>query len=139
MPPADNRPIVETTIRVRFAETDMMGVVHHASYLAYLEEGRSEYTRQCGAPYAELQEMGYFLAVGEMTIRYHASATYDDLITVRTWLDDLRSRGVTFGYEVLDSANGRLLITASVRLICIDQDGQARCIPSEWVSRLAAT
>jgi acyl-CoA thioester hydrolase len=138
MPPADNRRIVETTIRVRFAETDMMGVVHHASYLAYLEEGRSEYTRQCGAPYAELQEMGYFLAVGEITVRYHASATYDDLITVRTWLDDLRSRGVTFGYEVVDAESGRLIITASVRLICIGHDGQVRRIPSEWVSRLAA-
>jgi acyl-CoA thioester hydrolase len=137
MPPADNRRIVETTIRVRFVETDMMGVVHHASYLAYLEEGRSEYTRQCGAPYAELQEMGYFLAVGEVTIRYHASATYDDLITVRTWLDDLRSRGLTFGYEVVDAASGARLVTASVRLICIDHSSQARRIPSKWVSHFA--
>ena len=139
MPPVDHRRIVETSFRVRFAETDMMGVVHHASYLAYLEEGRSEYTRQCGAPYTDLQEMGYFLAVSEVAIRYHAPATYDDLITVRTWLDDLRSRAITFGYEVVATATNNLLITASVRLICIDHDNQVRRIPPEWVSHFTAS
>ena len=134
MPTANNRRIVETPIRVRFAETDMMGVVHHASYLAYLEEGRSEYTRQCGMPYADLQEMGYFLAVSEVAIRYHASARYDDLITVRTWLEDMRSRAATFGYEVIDADSGKRLITATVRLVCIDHDGQPRRIPTEWAS-----
>jgi acyl-CoA thioester hydrolase len=83
-------------------------------------------------PYAELQEMGYFLAVSEVTIRYHAPATYDDLITVRTWLDDRRSRAITFGYEVVDAVSGELLVTATVRLICIDGDGQVRRIPSDW-------
>jgi acyl-CoA thioester hydrolase len=131
MQPADPR-IKETTFRVRFAETDLMGVVHHANYVVYFEAGRVDFTRQIGAPYADLEALGYSLAVSELHIRYLAAARFDQLITVRTWLDEIRSRTATFGYEVVDAETRELVVTGTAKLICIDHAGQVRRIPPGW-------
>ncbi len=126
--------LTETTFHVRFAETDMMGVVHHAMYVVYFEEGRSELSRQRGIPYSALEAMGYSLAVSELQVRYVASARYDDFITVRTWLEALRSRGMTFGYEVINPVTGQVLVTGLSKHICVDRDGQVRRLPEEWIA-----
>ena len=135
MPPDDPR-IKETSFRVRFAETDLMGVAHHSSYVIYFEAGRVDFTRQAGAPYAELEAHGFSLAVSELKLRYLAAARFDQLITVRTWLAELRSRTITFGYEIVDAGTRQVLVTGSARLICIDHDGQVRRIPPDWLEAM---
>ncbi len=137
--PAESRPLLtETTFHVRFAETDQMGVVHHAVYLVYFEEGRSELSRQHGAPYAGLEALGFSLALSSVTVRYLAPARYDERITVRAWVEQLRSRGITFAYEVVSAASGQTLVTGQTQHICIDRAGEVRHIPQAWLAPLRA-
>jgi acyl-CoA thioester hydrolase len=92
---------VDVPVRVRYAETDMMGIVYYGAYPVYLEVARNEYMREKGLPYRELEEMGYRLVVSGVEIKYYNPAVYDDLLTVRTSVSDIRSRAVTFTYEIL--------------------------------------
>lgn len=135
MQPDDPR-IKETSFRVRFAETDLMGVAHHSSYVIYFEVGRVDFTRQAGAPYSDLEAQGYSLAVSELNLRYIAAAHFDQMITVGTWLAELRSRTVTFGYEIIDSETRQVLVSGSARLVCLDHGGQVRRIPLPWVEAM---
>ena len=123
---------IETTFRIRFAETDAMGIVHHSNYLVYFEEGRSELSRQSGASYADLEARGYSLAVSEVTVRYVASAQYDQQITVSTRVEDVRSRSITFAYRVIDTNTGQLLVGGKTKHICIDHDNRVCRIPRYW-------
>lgn len=129
----DDPRIKETSFRVRFAETDLMGVVHHASYVIYFEAGRVDFTRQVGAPYSELEALGYSLAVSDLHVRYIAAARFDQMITVRTWLAAVKSRSVAFTYEIVDAETRQTLVTGDVKLICIDHSGQVRRIPQSWL------
>ena len=129
----DDPRIKETSFRVRFAETDLMGVVHHASYVIYFEAGRVDFTRQVGAPYSDLEAQGFSLAVSDLHVRYIAAARFDQMITVRTCLAEVKSRMVEFGYEIVDSETRQLLVTGDVKLICIDHDGQVRRIQQSWL------
>ena len=79
-------------LRVRYAETDQMGVVYHANYLIWCEIGRTDFIRQHGVSYAELEEQGVLLAVSEATLRLHAAARYDELVRVETTLAEVKSR-----------------------------------------------
>jgi len=133
MPPTGAQ-VKETTFRVRYAETDLMGIVHHASYVIYLEEARVDFTRQIGAPYLDLEAEGYSLAVSELHIRYKAPARFDQQIIVRTWLEEVQSRAVTFSYEVVEPQTQTLLATAQARLICVDRSGSVRRIPETWLN-----
>jgi len=135
MPPGD-RFVAETTFHVRYAETDAMGIVHHTAYIVYFEEGRSHLGRVLGAPYAALEENGYSLAVSEVTARYIAPARYDQRIGILTWVEDLRSRGVVFGYEVVDAETRQLLVTGQTKHICVDRHGQVRRLPGEWANKM---
>jgi acyl-CoA thioester hydrolase len=131
---------VPIEFRVRYAETDQMGVVYHANYLVWCELGRTELIRVRGTPYAELERQGVVLAVADASLRYHAGARYDDLIRVETWIEELRSRTVTFAYRVLrigDQGGGEKLATASTRLICIDRHMRPRKLPDDLMRRLA--
>jgi acyl-CoA thioester hydrolase len=124
--------------RVRYAETDQMGVVYHANYLVWCEIGRTELMRQFGYPYAALEESGVRLAVAEATVRYREAARYDDPILVVTRLTAARSRAVTFEYEILrDGGNGepRPLASASTTLVPIDERGASRRLPDELLER----
>jgi acyl-CoA thioester hydrolase len=125
--------VKETEIRVRFAETDMMGIVHHSNYLIYLEAARIDFTHQINAPYADLEAGGHSLAVTDIEIRYHAPARFDELITVYTWIADMRSRLITFAYEIVNDHKSRqLLVSAKTKLICVDHQNQVRRIPDSW-------
>jgi acyl-CoA thioester hydrolase len=132
-------PVVETTLRVRYAETDAMGVVYHANYLVWFEVGRGEYFRAIGQDYGEWERQGYFLPVSEVQARFHAPARYGDLVTVRTWLDQVRSRGVTLGYEVRAVCSQARLVTGVTRHVCVDRQGQACRLPQEWLSGMERT
>ena len=117
--------------RVRYAETDQMGVVYHAEYLVWCEVGRTDYIRALGLPYAELERRGTALAVAEASIRYHAPARYDDLIHVETRLVDVRSRAITFEYLIRNGQNGGRLATARTLLVSLDSTGKPVPLPPE--------
>lgn len=131
MPPTD-RTIIETTFYVRYAETDAMGIIHHASYIVYFEEGRSNYARQRGSDYASFERSGYYLTVSEVTARFIKPAHYGRQITVRCWIDDMKSRGLTFGYEIVDAQSRELLVEGHSKHICITHAGQVAHLPNEW-------
>lgn len=109
-------------VRVRYADTDRMGVVYYGNYPAFFEVARSEYIRRKGYTYRELEEMGYLLVVVGLEAKYFNSATYDDVLTVRTRMTELRSRGMTFHYEV--TLDGTLLVEGKTKHICISAENR---------------
>jgi acyl-CoA thioester hydrolase len=123
---------VETTFHVRYAETDQMGVVHHAAYIVWLEEGRSAWMRANGSSYAQFEKDGFMLAVSEVNIRYRQAARYDQQVTIRCWVDEVRSRQVTMCYEVIDAEKNAILAKACTKHICLNTDGQVTPMPQKW-------
>lgn len=123
----------ETTIelRVRYAETDQMGVVYHANYLVWCEIGRTDLIRHLGFSYAELERNGIGLAVIDASLRYHSAARYDDLIRVRTVISDVRSRTVTFDYTIEDAVKGVRLASAQTTLASLNKEGKLVALPAE--------
>jgi acyl-CoA thioester hydrolase len=111
-------------LRVRYAETDQMGVVYHANYLVWCEVGRTDFIRQCGMSYAQMEERGVKLAVTEATLRLHSSARYDDLIKVTTRLAALRSRAVEFAYEITRASDGARVASAATTLMSLSAEGR---------------
>ena len=139
MPSAiSNKRIVETTFPVRYAETDQMQMVHHSNYVVWMEEGRSEYMRQSGADYADIERGGHLFAVTNIQVRYLVSAHYGERVTVRTWVEDLRSRQLTFGYEIVNASTGAALVTATSEHLCLDRQGNVIRIPDHWRKLLSA-
>ena len=124
--------VAETTFHVRYAETDQMGIVHHSAYIVWFEEGRSAWSRQIGRPYADFERSGYALAVTEVGARYIAPACYDQEVTVRTRVSQVRSRLIHFEYEGLDTQTGKLLVNGFTAHICLDQQGKPARIPEDW-------
>jgi acyl-CoA thioester hydrolase len=127
-----DRFVSETTFYVRYAETDAMRIVHHSSYIIYFEEARSDYTRQRGSDYADFERGGLFLSVVEVNARYVRPARYGQQVTIRTWIEAIQSRGLTFSYEVVDTATGAVHVTGTTRHICVNRDGQVAKIPEAW-------
>lgn len=122
----------ETSFHVRYAETDQMGLVHHAAYIVWFEEGRSDYMRALGSGYDDFEAAGLALPVVECYARYVAAARYDQLITVRTRIDERKSRRLTFSYEIVDPERDTVLVTGYTRHVCVDHDGNLRRFPPEW-------
>jgi acyl-CoA thioester hydrolase len=121
--------ITETNLRVRYAETDTMGVVYHANYLIWFEVGRGDYFRALGQDYGEWEKRGFLLPVSEAYARFHAPARYGDLITVRTSLAQLRSRELTLDYQVIHGETGQILATGWTKHICVDHESHVRRLP----------
>ena len=117
--------------RVRYPETDQMGVVYHANYLHWCDIGRTEYLRARGATYADLERTGMLLAVSQATLRYHASARYDQMVRVETTLRDVRSRALTFDYVIVDAETGTRFVSASTVLVSLDAAGRPVQLPLE--------
>jgi acyl-CoA thioester hydrolase len=117
--------------RVRYSETDQMGVVYHAEYLVWCEVGRTDFIRSLGLPYSELERRGTSLAVAEATIRYHAPARYDDVVRVETSLVDVRSRAITFEYVIRNAATAERLASARTLLVSLDASGKPVPIPAD--------
>ena len=123
------KEVFETSFPVRYAESDQMGVAHHSNYIVWMEEGRSQYMRAKGLGYEDIERGGAFMAVTEVNVRYVAPARYGDHVTVRTWIDEVRSRTLSFGYELLDTASRMLLATGRIKLIWIDRHGRVIKMP----------
>jgi acyl-CoA thioester hydrolase len=126
-----------TEVRVRYAETDQMGVVYHANYLVWCEIARTDLIRTLGASYRELEERGVRLAVSEASVRYIAAARYDDRIRVETRLSRVTSRTMIFDYTILNADSLQRLATASTTLISLDQSNRVAVLPAELRRSLA--
>ncbi len=124
--------IAESEVEVRYAETDAMGVVHHGSFVLYLELGRTGYMRQRGHDYASLERSGHHLAVVELRVRYHKPARYGQRLRVRSWIEGMSSRSITFAYDILDVESGACHVTGSSSHVCITGAGQITRIPRPW-------
>ncbi len=133
-----NRRTASVEFRVRYAETDQMGVVYHSHYLVWCEVGRTDYIRRLGMPYAEIERQGTKLAVAEATLRYHAPARYDDLVRVETTLDEVRSRTISFTYRIVNADTGTRLVSASTTLISLDAAGKPTAFPADFRARMDA-
>lgn len=121
----------ETTIRVRYAETDQMGYVYYGNYAQYYEVGRVEALRELGFSYREMEEKGIMLPVLELNINYKKPAFYDDEITIVTTIKEIPSVRITFDYECYNS-NKELLNTGKVTLVFIDKNTNKPCQPPAW-------
>jgi acyl-CoA thioester hydrolase len=123
---------VETTVRVRYAETDQMGVVYYANYLVWMEVGRVELCRACGFNYREMEEQdGILLAVAEANCRYASPARYDDVVTIRAWIEDPHNRMVTFGYEM--RVGERKIATGHTRHIFLNRELRPARMPEKYL------
>src|SRR5437868_4983247 len=120
-------PTGEITIRVRYAETDRMGLLHHANYLVYFEQGRTELLRARGIAYKDLEDQGYLLVLTKVEVRYRAPARYDDLLTLRTIVERTTAVRIDHRYELL--RDGVLLAEGKTTLACIDRDGRVQPLP----------
>lgn len=117
----------EITIRVRYAETDRMGLLHHANYLIYFEQGRTELLRSCGMSYKELEDRGFLLVLTKFEVKYRWPAHFDDLLTLKTIVTRTTSVRIDHRYEMY--CEGRLLAEATSTLACVDRDGRPQALP----------
>ena len=125
----------EIKLRVRYAETDQMGVVYHANYLIWMEMGRTELCRKMGVRYREMEDFdGVLLAVAEVSCRYAYPARYDDDVIVCTAITQATSRLVRFGYEVKSAESDRTLATGSTTHVFCGRDMRPRKLPPKYWS-----
>jgi acyl-CoA thioester hydrolase len=130
----------ETKVRVRYAETDKMGIVHHANYLVWFELGRSEFCRARGFSYLEMEEKhDALLVVAEIYCRYKAPAHYDDEITVRTKIEEIRSRSMRFVYEIFRDSDETLLAEGETLHVVTDSNKKVRSLPTNYKEMLLNT
>jgi acyl-CoA thioester hydrolase len=123
----------ETRLRVRYAETDRMGVVYYANYLVWMEVGRVELCKSLGFSYRSMEEEdGVQLAVAESSCRYRYPARFDDEVVVKTWVADANPRIVTFGYEMRLAKNDQVLAVGQTRHICVDREMQRIRLPEKY-------
>lgn len=123
-------------IAVRFAETDAMGVVHHAAYIIWFEAARVAWMDAVGMPYREVAAGGHHFSVVGVRGEYRAPARFGDTVRVTTSVRQLRSRQVSFDYVVTNAATGQTLMTGATDHICVDLDGRMARIPDEVMERL---
>ena len=125
----------EARVRVRYAETDQMGVVYYANYLVWFEVGRVEFIRQIGLDYKRMEEEeGALIAVIEVRARYKAPARYDDELAVRTRLAGVRGGMVRFGYEVVRVADGAMLCEGETVHMVVGRDMKRRRMPERYAA-----
>ncbi len=122
----------ESRLRVRYAETDQMGVVYHANYLVWMEIGRVEYVRSLGMNYKDLEREGFYLSVVGVNCRYLRPALYDQEIIVGTQLINTNPRVVEFGYEIRRQDAKELLAEASSRHLWLSRDWRPIRLPIEY-------
>ncbi|MGA7157075.1 MAG: thioesterase family protein [Acidobacteriaceae bacterium] len=128
----------EARVRVRYAETDQMGVVYHANYLVWFEVGRVEFIRQLGMDYRAMeQEDDALIAVAEVTVRYKAPARYDDELIVRTSLAGVRGSIVRFRYAVVRAADEMVLCEGETVHIVVGRDMRRREMPEKYAELFA--
>ncbi len=123
----------ETTVRVRYAETDQMGVVYYGNYFVWFEVGRVELLRELGCTYKEMEQKDdSYIVVAEANCRYLRPARYDDLLRIRTRVAEARSRAIRFAYEILDDSTGELLVTGDTMHVICDHNGRPKTLAAKY-------
>ena len=123
----------ETTVRVRYAETDQMGVVYYGNYFTWFEIGRVELCRQLGFEYKRMEaEDDSFIVVADAHCRYKRPARFDDLLVIRTKVSESQRRTVRFDYEIIDQASGELLATGDTLHVICDRLGKPKSLPEKY-------
>jgi len=126
-------PPVETRLRVRYAETDQMGIVYYANYLIWMELGRVEYCRAAGIRYRDMEQNdGILLAVAEASCRYVSPALYDEEVIVRTWIEQAHPRMIRFAYEMLEASTARRLATGETKHVFSGRDPKPKKLPEKY-------
>lgn len=121
---------ISTEVRVRYAETDQMGMVYYANYLVWFEVGRAEFCRQRGFVYRDFERQTQaYLAVAEAECRYHAPARYDEVLVIRTRIEELRKRTVRFQYEIIRKQPEMLVASGSTLHVVLDTQGRPKSFP----------
>ena len=129
----------ETLLRVRYAETDKMGIVYYANYLIWFEIGRTEFCRARGFSYRDMEENeDAFLVVAESYCRYKAAAFYDDELLVRTHITEMRKRSLRFGYEIVRASDDQIIAEGETGHVVTDANGRVRSFPDGYAQRLLA-
>lgn len=117
----------EIEVRVRYAETDRMGLLHHANYLVYFEMGRTELLRKRGFAYRDIEDAGHFLVIVEAGCKFKRPARYDDLLSLTTIVERVTHVKIVHRYEV--KRDGLLLAEGHTTLACVDRDGRPQPLP----------
>jgi acyl-CoA thioester hydrolase len=124
---------IETRVRVRYAETDQMGVVYYANYFVWMEVGRVAYCSESGFEYRDMErDDGAFLAVGEAQCQYRAPARFGDEVRIVTWVTESRSRTIRFAYEMRRVGDEQLLATGETLHMVCDRDGKSIRLPEKY-------
>jgi acyl-CoA thioester hydrolase len=118
-----------TEIRVRYAETDRMGLLHHANYLVYFEQARTDLLRQQGLTYRDMEDQGFFLVITNVEVKYRSPAKYDDVLSIRTTVARTTPVRIEHTYEV--TCDGRAVAEGKTTLACVDRAGKLQALP-EW-------
>ena len=119
----------EIQIRVRYAETDRMGFLHHANHLVYFEQARTELLRSQGLTYKDMEDRGFFLVITNVDVKYRIPARYDDLLTIKTTVSRTTPVRIEHTYEVM--CDGRSVAVGTTTLACVDRDGKIQALP-DW-------
>ena len=128
----------ETEIRVRYAETDKMGIVHHSNYYIWFELGRSDFCRSRGFSYLEMEEEDNLLmVVAESYCRYKSPAFYEDVLTIRSRIDEFRRRSLTFVYEIFRESDSKLLATGMTKHLMTDSEKNIKSLPEKYREMLS--
>jgi len=127
-----SKKLGETTVRVRFVETDPWGIAHYSTYLVWFELARMEFLKELGYSFTEMGRDGVSFLMAEATCRYHAPARFDDLIVVKISVGEVRNRSFTFEYEVIKEETGELLATGRTVQVFTDLEGEVRPVPDKF-------
>ena len=127
-------PDTRVNTRVRYAETDMMGVAYNSHYLVWFELGRAAYMRERGMPYSKVEAKGFFLPISKFSCRIASPARYDEEVTVVARLNDVKSRAITLGYRI--ERDGVKLAEGETTHICVDAQRRPASIPPWLLEKL---
>lgn len=128
--------VTEERIRIRYGETDQMGHAYYANYLLWFEQARAAWCRDRGFTYKSLEEMGYFLPVVEVHARYRGEVKYDDWITIRVWLEEVRRASMQFKYEIVNETSGKLTTEGYTWHVLMGQHRGAVSVPENVMEML---
>jgi acyl-CoA thioester hydrolase len=124
---------ISTEVRVRYAETDQMGVVYYSNYFVWFEVGRAEFCRQRGLAYRDFEERAQaYLVVAEAQCRYHTPARYDEVIIIHTRVESFRKRTISFQYEICKKGSGALVANGRTLHVLLDKNGRPKSFPEDY-------
>ena|SRR5919108_1208618 len=127
-----------TSYQVIYGDTDRMGVVYYANYLRWFEKGRTEFLRQMGMPYTQIEASGMHFPVTDVSCRYFRSVRYDERVMIETRLTAVGRATLIFNYRLLRDADSQLVAMGSTKHACVDASGRVKKIPDDLGNKLRA-